>query len=93
MRTTLGCPCPVCGLSTVAVRALKLDVAGAARLDPVGLVLIGVIGVIASLQVLRSLGRRVPAIPWRWSWIVPLVLVLTHWALTLSGVVTLSPLR
>ena len=93
MRSAFGIPCPVCGLSTVAVRGLRLDVLGALRLDPIGVTLLAVIGVVATLQLVRSFSRRAPLIPWRWTLGVPVVLMLAHWALTLDGVVTLSPLR
>ena len=93
LRTATGLPCPVCGMTTVAVRLLHLDPIGALRLDPVGVVLLVIIGVLAVRQFVRLAGRRVPRLSWPWVWAVPLAALAMHWALTLSGVVTLAPLR
>lgn len=93
LRSQMGFPCPVCGMSTVAIKLLRLDVVGALRLDPVGVVLLGVIGTLAAVQVLRSTGRSVRWLRWPWAWAVPLGVLALHWVFTLTGVVTLSPLR
>lgn len=93
LRTAMGVPCPVCGMTTVAVRLVHFDPIGALRLDPVGVVLLVIIAVLALWQTVRLTGRSVPRLSWPWVWVAPLLALAAHWALTLSGVVTLAPLR
>ena len=91
LRSAVGVPCPMCGLTTVAARVARLDVFGALRLDAVGVALLLVVAVIGGRHLLR-LRSRVAEPTSRWWWIGAVGLVVVHWSLTVSGVVHLTPL-
>lgn len=93
LRTTLGIPCPLCGLSTVGVKLLRCDVIGAVRHDALGSALIALLSVMTIGLVLRLRFAWLLRPAGRWAWALPVAVLALHWVATVSGVVALAPLR
>ena len=93
LRAAIGLPCPLCGLSTVGVKLARLDLVGAIRHDLLGVALIAVLLAMAVSVVVRLRLVRLPRPSGAWAWGVPVAVLTAHWIATLSGAVTLAPLR
>lgn len=62
MRVTTGIPCPLCGMTTSVVAAVRLDLASAWAANPAGIV-----AVMAALVLLVARRRTEMPVPW---WLV-----------------------
>ncbi len=92
LRSSLGFPCPLCGMSTVTRRVLHGDVLGAMRLDTIGVAFLALVGALALLQLARTAGLTQRTAPVRSAAIAGVALLAGHWVATLTGMVELVPL-
>lgn len=92
LRSSVGIPCPLCGMSTVTSRVLHGDVLGAMRLDTIGVAFLALVGVLAVLQLARAAGLTRRTAPVRMAAVAGAGLLVGHWLATLTGVVELVPL-
>jgi len=80
-----GVPCPVCGLTRVAVRLLGGEVTVAVQLDPIGVVLLILVTVVAGAQLMALAGRPAPWLRRRWVPLVLTILLAARWAVTVAA--------
>ena len=86
LLSVTGVPCPACGMTRVGSALARGDVGLALATDPAGVVVVAVLGALALLAVLTSVGRR-PALPWLRAPVITATLaaaLAVHWATTLT---------
>jgi len=93
LRTTAGIPCPLCGMSSLASRVLRGDLLGAIRADTIGIALVVVVAAVVGLHLLRLAGRTAPQLTSRVALVGGVSMLMLHWLVVLTGMVTLAPLR
>ncbi|HEY5887532.1 MAG TPA: DUF2752 domain-containing protein [Acidimicrobiales bacterium] len=91
-RALLGVPCPVCGLSTSAAELAHGQLGRAIAADGLGVAFILTVAVLAGVHLARTIGvGRAAPLP-TVAGLVAAGLLAAHWAATVTGLVTLTPL-
>ena len=81
-----GVPCPFCGLTRLAGEVARGDVIGAVTADPAGLVVLGLLAVVALAGAARRLGWTPRGRPWvRAVGALGAVALASHWLTVLAG--------
>jgi len=80
-------------MSSLASRVLRGDLLGAIRADTIGIALVVVVAAVVGLHLLRLAGRTAPQLTSRVALVGGVSMLMLHWLVVLTGMVTLAPLR